>query len=262
MKRGIPLMRFVLVLLLFFGFDSILRTSEANTYLKQSSYELMSSEVRAMQDDPSLNPATFWLLDGQALWRSKQGREKLACADCHGDSGESMKGVAATFPKIMGGGLRTLEGQINFCRLNRQKAAEFAYETKELLSLSAFIASFSKGYPILVEENKAVTPFLDNGRRRFNQRIGQLNLSCAQCHQDRPGLRLGGNLIPQGHPNAYPIYRLEWQSMGSLQRRIRNCLSGVRAQLFEYGSQELAEIELFLMWRARGMVMESPGVRP
>jgi sulfur-oxidizing protein SoxA len=36
----------------------------------------------------------------------------------------------------------------------------------------------------------------------------------------------------------------------------------VRAQQFEYGSIEMAQLELFLMWRARGMPLESPGVRP
>ena len=251
-------MRFALVLILFF----ISVTSQAQTNLKQSSYDLMSPEVRAMQDDQSLNPAAFWLLDGKALWVSKQGRENKSCADCHGDFGESMKGVAAKFPKAHGGKLRTLEGQINRCRLNQQGAPQLSYESNELLSLSAFVASFSKGLPIADEKNSTNSPFLESGSRRFNQRIGQLNLSCAQCHEDRAGLKLGGSPIPQGHPNAYPIYRLEWQSMGSLQRRIRNCMNGVRAQPYEYGSQELAEIELFLMWRARGMMMESPGVRP
>ena len=64
-------MRFALVLILFF----ISVTSQAQTNLKQSSYDLMSPEVRAMQDDQSLNPAAFWLLDGKAVWVSKQGRE-------------------------------------------------------------------------------------------------------------------------------------------------------------------------------------------
>ena len=116
--------------------------------------------------------------------------------------------------------------------------------------------------PIAIKETPANTPFLKKGRQTFNERMGQLNLSCAQCHEDRAGLKLGGSLIPQGHPNAYPIYRLEWQTLGSVQRRLRNCMSGVRAQQFEYGSPEMAQLELFLMWRARGLPLESPGVRP
>lgn len=89
-----------------------------------------------------------------------------------------------------------------------------------------------------------------------------MNLSCAQCHDDNWGKSLAGNLIPQAHPTGYPIYRLEWQSVGSLQRRLRNCMTGVRAEPYALGAIEYVELELFLMWRARGMTMESPGVRP
>jgi sulfur-oxidizing protein SoxA len=116
--------------------------------------------------------------------------------------------------------------------------------------------------PIAVQETPLNKKDLQQGKQFFNERMGQLNLSCAQCHQDRDGLKLGGSLIPQGHPTAYPIYRIEWQTMGSLQRRLRNCMSGVRAKQFEYGSTEMAQLELYLMWRARGMSLETPGVRP
>jgi len=42
--------------------------------------------------------------------------------------------------------------------------------------------------------------------------------------------RRGGSVIPQAHPTGYPLYRLEWQAVGSLQRRLRNCMIGVRAE--------------------------------
>ena len=74
--------------------------------------------------------------------------------------------------------------------------------------------------------------------------------------------QLAGSVIPQGHPTAYPLYRLEWQGMGSLNRRFRNCLTGMRAEPYAHGAPELVELELYLMWRARGMPLESPGVRP
>ena len=67
---------------------------------------------------------------------------------------------------------------------------------------------------------------------------------------------------PQAHPTGYPIYRLEWQGMGSLQRRLRNCISGMRAEAYDYGAQELVDLEYYLMWRARGMKLETPAVRP
>ncbi len=230
--------------------------------LQQSSYELMSAENKAMQDDPSLNPAMFWVGDGEALWQQQMGPQNKSCSTCHSDAKKSMRVVATQFPKVIKGKLQTLEGQINQCRVGAQSSPALAYESKDLLALTAFIAFQSKGMPIAVSETTANAPFLKKGRQTFNERMGQLNLSCAQCHEDRAGLKLGGSPIPQGHPNAYPIYRLEWQTLGSLQRRLRNCMSGVRAQQFEYGSPEMAQLELFLMWRARGLPLESPGVRP
>jgi sulfur-oxidizing protein SoxA len=222
----------------------------------------MSPENQAMQDDPNLNPAQFWVMDGQSLWQEKAGKREVSCASCHGESGSAMRGVAVRFPKMSQGKLQTLEGQINQCRVSRQHAATLAYESKELLALTTFVATQSKGLPIAVTETVANKASLQKGRQWFYTRMGQLNLSCAQCHEDRAGLKLGGSVIPQAHPTAYPIYRLEWQGLGSLQRRLRNCMSGVRAQQFEYGSPEMAQLELFLMWRAKGMALESPGVRP
>ena len=96
----------------------------------------------------------------------------------------------------------------------------------------------------------------------FHRRQGQLNLSCAQCHDDNWDKRLAGNVITQAHPTGYPIYRLEWQGLGSLERRLRNCLVGTRAQAYDFGAAELVDLELYLMWRARGMKIETPAVRP
>ena len=114
----------------------------------------------------------------------------------------------------------------------------------------------------IAPDDARLKPARQQGKLRFMQRIGQLNLSCAQCHDDNAGGRLGSSLIPQAHPTGYPVYRLEWQSLGSLQRRLRNCMSGVRAQPYTYGAQELIELELYLAARAKGMAVETPGVRP
>ena len=84
----------------------------------------------------------------------------------------------------------------------------------------------------------------------------------SNCHDDNWGRKLAGTPIPQGHPNGYPLYRLEWQTLGSLQRRLRNCMTGMRAQSHTLGAPEFADLEIFLMWRARGMSVESPAVRP
>jgi sulfur-oxidizing protein SoxA len=229
---------------------------------RHSGYEFMGRETRAMQDDDATNPAMLWVLDGEALWKRKEGNAATACSDCHGEAAGSMKGVAARYPAVHAGKLIDLEQRINLCRTQQQKAPALQFEGRELLALSAYVGRQSRGLPIEAAASEESKPFLDAGRATFFRRQGQLNLACAQCHEQQWGKKLAGNPIPQAHPTGYPIYRLEWQGLGSLQRRLRNCMIGVRAEPYAYGSPELVELELYLMWRARGMKLETPAVRP
>jgi L-cysteine S-thiosulfotransferase len=231
---------------------------------RRSGYELMGPETRAMQDDDTTSPAVLSLLDGEELWKRKAGAAGRACADCHGDAGASMKGAAARYPAWDAAAARpvNLEQRINSCRTGRQQAAPLAYESRELLALTTYVARQSRGMPIEIAVDARTKPFLDAGRATFHRRQGQLNLACTQCHDGLWGNKLAGNTIPQAHPTGYPLYRLEWQGVGSLQRRLRNCMIGVRAEPYAFGSPEFVDLELYLMWRARGMKIETPAVRP
>jgi L-cysteine S-thiosulfotransferase len=231
---------------------------------RKSGYEFLGRETRAMQDDDTANPAMLWVLDGEALWPRKDGSAAKSCADCHGDARTSMKGVAARYPAFDAARGRPidLEERVNICRAEKQQATPLAFESKELLALAAYVGQQSRGMPIDIADEARIKPFLQAGRDMFTERQGQLNLSCAQCHDDNWGQKLAGAPIPQGHPTGYPIYRLEWQTLGSLQRRLRNCLFGMRAISYPYGAAEMVNLELYLMWRARGMPIETPAVRP
>jgi sulfur-oxidizing protein SoxA len=231
---------------------------------RKSDYELMGRDIRAMQDDDTANPGTLWVLDGETLWKRKDGAAGKSCADCHGDARASMRGVAARYPAFNAARGRPidLEQRINVCRTDQQRATPFPFESKELLALAAYVGRQSRGMPIDIADDERTKPFLQAGRDMFNQRQGQLNLSCAQCHDDNWDQKLAGAPIPQGHPTGYPLYRLEWQTLGSLQRRLRNCLFGMRAMSYPLGAPEYVNLELYLMWRARGMKVETPAVRP
>jgi sulfur-oxidizing protein SoxA len=231
---------------------------------RRSDSEFMSADTRAMQNDDTANPGMLAVLDGETLWNTKAGATNKSCADCHGDGATSMKGVAARYPAVMPGRADPvdLEERVNMSRIADQKSAALPFESKDLLALTVYIARQSRGLPIAVAENAQSRPFIEAGRATFERRQGQLDLSCAQCHDDNWGKRLAGSLVPQAHPAGFPIYRLEWQELGSLQRRLRNCMSAMRAEPYDYGAPELVDLELFLMWRARGMAMEAPAVRP
>lgn len=231
---------------------------------RRSGYSFMAPDTKAMQDDEASNPGMLWVLDGEALWNRKTGAAEKACADCHNDARASMKGVAARYPafdKTLGRPVN-LEQRINLCRVNHQLAMPLPYESRELLALSAFVARQSRGMPMETGDDPQLEPFIAQGRELFMQRQGQLNLGCTNCHDDNWDKHLAGSAITQAHPTGYPIYRLEWQSLGSLQRRLRSCITGIRAQPYDYGAPELVELELYLMSRARGMPVETPAVRP
>jgi sulfur-oxidizing protein SoxA len=231
---------------------------------RRSGYDFMSRETRAMQDEDAANPGQLWVLEGQALWNRKAGAAGKSCADCHGDARASMKGVAARYPAFEAarGRLVNLEQRISICWTDRQRATPLVYESRPLLALTAYVARQSRGLPIEPAIDDRTKPFLEAGRAAFYRRQGQLNLACSQCHDDNWGRQLAGNVVPQAHPTGYPLYRLEWQSLGSLQRRLRNCIVGIRAEPYDYGAPELVDLELYLMWRARGMTLETPAVRP
>ena len=231
---------------------------------RKSGYQFLARETRAMQDDDTANPGMLWVLDGEALWNRKVGKANKSCADCHNDASTSMKGVAARYPAFNEAANRPidLEQRINICRTDQQNATPLLFESNEMLALAGFVGRQSRGMPIAVSDDERTKPFIQAGRAMFGRRQGQLNLSCAQCHDDNWGAKLAGVSVPQGHPTGYPLYRLEWQAMGSLQRRLRNCLIGMRAQAYTFGAPEYVNLELFLMWRARGMAIETPAVRP
>ncbi len=231
---------------------------------RRSGYEFMGAATRAMQDDDDANPGMLWVLEGQTLWQRPDGEAAKACSDCHGDARHNMKGVAARHPAFDAATGRpvNLTQRIGACRVSRQKAPALPFESRELLALSAYVAHQSRGQPIGIADEDRLRPFISAGRDLYTRRQGQLDIACSQCHDERWGRRLGGNPISQGQPTGYPVYRLEWQGLASLQRRMRACMSSLRTQPYDYGAEELVNLELYLMWRAQGMTMETPGVRP
>jgi sulfur-oxidizing protein SoxA len=230
----------------------------------RSGFDFMGPSTQAMQRDDTLNPGMLWVMEGEALWNRKAGKNNQSCAACHGDAKSSMRGVAARYPAFDAQLQRpvNLSQRINHCRQTKQLAEPLRAESQELLNIESYLAFQSRGMPTASPTDARLAPARERGQQLFQQRIGQLNLSCAQCHDDGWGKRLGSSVIPQGHANGYPLYRLEWQGLGSLQRRLRNCMTGVRAAPFAYGAQELVELELYLAARAKGLPLEAPAVRP
>jgi sulfur-oxidizing protein SoxA len=229
----------------------------------KSGSAFLGADLLSLQKDEFANPGMLWVERGEKLWREPAGKKKESCAGCHKDAQSSMRGVATRYPRIdpSSGKFFNLEGRINACRVDHQGAEPLRYESEEMLGITAYVARQSLGLPIAVSIAGPARAHFDVGEAAYRLRRGQMNLSCAHCHEANWGKRLLSETISQGQPNAYPAYRMEWQTMGSLERRLRACLSGIRAEMLPYGSPEYLDLELYLAWRAQGLPIETPGVR-
>lgn len=229
----------------------------------QSGLDFASPDIRALQADEIANPGMLWVARGEKLWREPAGRAAKSCADCHGADAASLKGAATRYPRHDAGARRlvNLGDRVNLCREHQQKAEPLAPESEGLLGITAFVALQSRGMPVAFTLDPAIAARFERGRDLYHRRIGQMNLACTHCHDRNWGKQLAAETISQGQANAYPAYRLGWQSVGSVARRIRACFYGVRAQMPEYGAPELLELELYLAYRGAGLPIETPGVR-
>lgn len=230
----------------------------------RSGFETMGASTQAMQRDDAANPGMLAIRTGEQLWATPTGRARRACVDCHQDARQTMRGVAPLYPRWDAQSARPvdLSGRVALCRSRHQQTDAGGPEDPQRLALTAYVAHTSRGLPLQPDQDPRLEAARERGRMRFEQRIGQLALSCADCHDTYWGQRLGSSTIPQGHANGYPLYRLEWQALGSLQRRLRGCLTGVRAEVWPADAPEYVELELYLQRRGAGLPIEVPAVRP
>lgn len=226
-----------------------------------SGYYFASKETQAIQDDDFGNPAMTWYDIGEANWSNKDGKAGKACANCHKVS--DLKGVAASYPaydkKLKK--LVNVEDRINNCRKTNMQAKPWKYDSNEMLGMTIFVKAQSRGMTVAPKIDGPAAAYFEKGKKFYYQRRGQLDMSCANCHEDFAGGIIRANLLTQGQSNGFPVYRLKWQKPGSIHRRFRGCNKQVRAKPYGYGSDEYVNLELFVAWRGRGLPVETPAVR-
>ena len=229
---------------------------------QKSGAAFLSAATREQQDDLTVNPGMLWVEKGLELWNAAAGGAAKSCASCHGEPGK-LAGVSARYPAwdAKAGRLHSIETRIQHCVVVNQRAGAIAPESEPLLALSAVVAHQSHGKTMAPVIDGPSASAFEAGRTLHYSRVGQLNLSCAQCHEQNWGQRLRAETVSQGHSNGYPTYRLEWQKLGSLYRRLRGCFNSVRSIPPVHGSPEHLSLELYLAWRATGLAIETPAVR-
>lgn len=229
----------------------------------RSGYTFLSEENQQLQNDDFANPGMLWAEKGRELWKAIEGRTGKSCASCHQEAEQSMRGVRARYPQFdpRRKKLISLEQRINQCRVTRMQTKAYPYESEALLALTTFVGLQSRGMPVQVEVTEPARPFFESGREFFRRRRGQLDMACAHCHEDNAGQRLRGEIVSQGQSNGFPIYRHLWQTLGSLHRMFIWCNTAVRAEPLPHGADAYVNLELYLAWRGRDLLVETPAIR-
>ena len=210
-----------------------------------------SATLRTQQNDDDLNPGMLWVDQGREIFDRD-------CVGCHAKT----EGLAARLPKLAtDGSVVTLEGQINRCQTDRVKQPAYATESQPLLGLATYLAFASRGLSQLIAPGVTQSAPWLRAHNEFTRVQGKLDFNCRSCHDAMYGKRVRNQAISQGHGVGYPTYRVEWQTLGSLNRRLRACFFGMETVVPAASDPILADLELYLAWRAQGLLIEAPAVR-
>jgi sulfur-oxidizing protein SoxA len=201
-----------------------------------SGWLFRTTETRALEMDTFSNPAMLGVEAGEAMWNKVEGSAGKSCASCHGDAAESMKGVGASYPKWDEKTKRpiNIELQINRCREENMGAEPLKFDKGGQKELTAYIKHQSLGTPVKIDLSQGeMQKWWDQGKEMYYTRTGQLNMSCATCHEDNMGKMIRADHLSQGQVNGFPTYRLKQAGLVSLHNRFRGCIRDTRAEMPE-----------------------------
>jgi sulfur-oxidizing protein SoxA len=221
-------------------------------------------DTRALEADSFENPGMLYVSKGEKIWNTVEGTAGKSCASCHSDAAKSMKGVGASYPKWDAKDKRPIdvELQINKCRVANMGAPTYKFDDPNQRALTTYIKYQSFGMPVHVDLSKGdMKAWWQKGKDVYYTRFGQLNLSCASCHEENNGKHIRADHLSQGNVNGFPTYRLNTTNMVSVQNRFRGCIRDTRAEMPKAFSDELMALELYVTWRGTGLSVETPAVR-
>lgn len=184
-------------------------------------------------------------------------------ASCFKNGG---KGIKQNYPYFdsKSGEVRTLEQDINACR-EANGESPLGYKKGAIADISAYMAYTSRGNKVNVKipSDERAMKWYEDGKMQFYAKRGQLNLSCADCHQYNSGNKVRADILSPalGHATHFPVYRSKWGGLGTIQRRYGGCNKQVRAKPFKAQGKEYRALEYFHTYMSNGLEMNGPGAR-
>lgn len=226
-------------------------------------YNFSRSERAQWKQIMEFPPYEFALQEGKKLFERKFPNGKNY-ASCFPNGG---LGVAQTYPKFdsQSGKIVTLGIALNECRTaNGMK--QLSLTKGKLAAIESYMVYTSRGklIDVAVPDDPRALAAYEAGKEYFYSRRGQLNFSCASCHQQEAGKHLRGDTLAPalGMAAVFPIYRSKWGDMGTLVRRFIGCNKKVKAEPVKPDSNRYRDLAYFLTYMSNGLPMAGPGARP
>ena len=225
-------------------------------------YSIDSASREQWESIEEFPPYELNIDKGKALF-NKPFKNGKTYASCFRNGGIGIKQDYPYFDSASGK-VVTLESAINDCRT---KNGEEPLKTKKgaIADISAYMSYTSRGKTtnVKIPADAGAMDAYSRGKDHFYGKRGQLNMSCADCHQFNAGNRVRADILSPalGHTTHFPVYRSKWGGLGTLHRRYGGCNKQVRAKPFKAQSDEYRALEYFHTFVSNGLELNGPGAR-
>ncbi len=170
-----------------------------------SGYHFLSTQAQQMQDDDFQNPGYELIEQGQQIFNQSSDND-LSCSSCHALDGQQLNPASiAQYPKysIKLQQVLTLRDQIQVCWSDKLGNFPLLYDDPKLLALETLVRNRASGEKVNVDIGGAMKPFYDAGKKLYFTRFGQMEMTCAQCHDIFSEKCCGARNSLRGIPMAF-----------------------------------------------------------
>jgi sulfur-oxidizing protein SoxA len=235
-----------------------------------------------MKEDPWSNPGFLDADRGEDLWKAKRGPKNASLETCDLGKGPGVvDGAFAELPRYFGDADEVMdaESRVIYCMttiqgfsradLTRRPHPGGGQRVKEVGAIATWVASKSSGLKFKarldhVREREAVAL----GENLFNRRSGPFDFACATCHA-----AAGQRIRLQGLPfladpeearkvvGEWPAYRVSSTHVMTMQHRLYDCYWQMRMPELAIGSEASNALAAYLVYTAKGGVIDAPGLK-
>ncbi len=226
------------------------------------------------------NPAELFEGAGEELWVKPMGPNSKSLQSCDLGLGAGVvDGAFAQLPRYFKDTQRVqdLESRLVTCMQVIQgidvkdiMADDFGKgHKKNIEAIVAYVVTHSKGMKINPPmKHSAEKIFYKMGEQAFYFRAGPMDFSCATCHgvkgqrirlQDLPLIASNeGAALAWG---TWPAYRVSSGEFWTMQHRLADCYRQQRFPSPQYTSDVTIALSMFMAAKAKGGVVQTPGLK-